>query len=453
MRIRDVQVGLRALVIVSALSGVGCAGIEPEPTDDIVESELPLCADLSVEDASLATAWMELVMARVKAESVSPPVASRIYGYAGITLYEGLVHGARPDYRSLVTQLNDLRNLPRPRFNSRRYDWPTVANAALTVVAHYLFSNGNAETSRLIDELAAAKRAERSASGTEPASLELSEAYGKTLGEALIEWASRDGFAKTRGLAYTPPVGPGFWVPTGAAPATALPAEPYWGTLRPFVLRTGEECAAKAPLPFSEDPTSAFFAQARSVYDASLNLTAEQHVIARYWADNSGATPTPPGHWVGIVTDLVRDAGLMEAAEAYAIVGLAATDAFIAAWHTKYTYNVLRPETYIRRNIDPSWTPYLPTPLFPEYTSGHSTVSGAAAAVLTDLYGDIPFTEITPVQPGFEARSFANFTAAAEEAAQSRLYAGIHYPMGNQNGLAQGACVGGTINRRVRTRR
>jgi membrane-associated phospholipid phosphatase len=134
-------------------------------------------------------------------------------------------------------------------------------------------------------------------------------------------------------------------------------------------------------------------------------------------------------------------------------VGLAVADAFIGSWHTKYTYNLLRPETYITRRIDPEWLPLLVTPGFPSYTSGHATQSGAAATVLTDLFGMTPFTDTLHqdhhLEPLLEPRRFGSFDEAAAEAAMSRLYAGIHYRFDNDNGLAQGRCIGQVIVDRI----
>src|SRR6266542_5534709 len=126
----------------------------------------------------------------------------------------------------------------------------------------------------------------------------------------------------------------------------------------------------------------------------------------------------------------------------YARVGVALGDSFIACWHAKYRANVVRPITYIRRHIDPRWSPLLMTPPFPEYPSGHSVVSAAAAEVLTARFGQTPFTDRTHAARGLRARTFGSFHAAAAEAALSRLYGGIHYPMANEDGLTQGRCIG-----------
>jgi hypothetical protein len=176
----------------------------------------------------------------------------------------------------------------------------------------------------------------------------------------------------------------------------------------------------------------------------TTHLTDEQHAIARFWSDDPGATPTPPGHSISILTQVIRmlDASLGQAADAYARVGVAVADAIIACWRTKYQFNLIRPVTYVRRVIDPAWTPLLITPPFPEYTSGHSVQSGAAARVLTDLFGPVSFTDHTHDARGQPARSFSSFTDAAREAAISRLYGGIHFHAAIERGLEQGDCIG-----------
>jgi hypothetical protein len=184
------------------------------------------------------------------------------------------------------------------------------------------------------------------------------------------------------------------------------------------------------------------------VFETVANLTDEQRAIALFWADTPGQTGTPPGHWISILGQVIgeNDLALDVAAEAYAKVGLAEMDAFICCWFVKYEFNLLRPITYIRDLFDPEWNSPIPTPPFPEYTSGHSTQSAAAAQVLTDRLGDIPFTDHTHDDLGFPPRSFDSFWEAAEEAAISRLYGGIHYRAAIEKGLDQGRCIGKSVS-------
>ena len=182
------------------------------------------------------------------------------------------------------------------------------------------------------------------------------------------------------------------------------------------------------------------------MYQTVNDLTPEQLAIATYWSDDPGTTATPPGHSLSILRQVLaaQDSSLADAAEVTARLGLAVCDAFIACWRTKYQYNLLRPITYVREHVDPGWGDPLPltTPPFPEYTSGHSVQSGAAAEVLTAFFGPVAFTDRTHDGRGLPARSFASFREAADEAAISRLYGGIHFRSAIDLGLAQGRCIG-----------
>jgi hypothetical protein len=168
--------------------------------------------------------------------------------------------------------------------------------------------------------------------------------------------------------------------------------------------------------------------------------------VALYWADDPGKTPTPAGHWAWILTDLLRErkADLATAAERYARLGSAMSDAFVATWRVKYQINLLRPVTFIQLAFDANWVPPLmETPAFPEYPSGHSVQSGAAAAVLEAFYGrDTTFEDRTHNDRGRGPKRFRSFRAAADEAALSRLYAGIHYRSAIEHGTTQGRCIG-----------
>jgi membrane-associated phospholipid phosphatase len=160
------------------------------------------------------------------------------------------------------------------------------------------------------------------------------------------------------------------------------------------------------------------------------------------------------GHWLAIGSQLVYQLGLSadQAAEMFVLVTLAQADAFIAIWHEKYRLNLIRPVTYVRRYIDSSWTPAIVTPAFPEYPSGHSGQSASAATVLTALFGPVAFEDSTNLALGHAVRRYASFQEAADEAAASRLYGGIHYRMANENGKALGRCIGRVVLNRLRTR-
>ena len=125
-------------------------------------------------------------------------------------------------------------------------------------------------------------------------------------------------------------------------------------------------------------------------------------------------------------------------------------DGFISCWDEKYRSNYIRPETFINSRIDESWRPLLQTPPFPEYTSGHSVISTAAAVVLTKLFGDkVAIEDNSEVPYGLPVRSFNSFQSAADEAAMSRLYGGIHFREAIENGKLQGSNIGNCIATRL----
>ena len=180
------------------------------------------------------------------------------------------------------------------------------------------------------------------------------------------------------------------------------------------------------------------------VLTSVANCTAADSAIVFFWADNPIQSGTPGGHSMLITTQVLWQGNynLETAAEAYARVGVAVADAFISCWQAKFTYNLCRPITYIRTYINPAWNSMITTPNFPEYTSGHSVQSGAAARVLTAMFGaNYSYIDSTGY-PDLAPRSFNSFDAFANEAAISRLYGGIHYRDAIDHGLTEGDCIG-----------
>jgi hypothetical protein len=426
---------LRSLVLVTAASASLFSGC----FDSTSHQSTPATA--AEFDSEVARDWMDLTYQIVKSEALSPPPASRVYGYAGVAFYEAVVDGT-PGKRSLGGQLNGLAALPAPA--AGEHHWPTVANAASAEFLRGFFPAGQPANLAAIDALEAlhadAFEAELSTSV-----FERSVARGYQVADAILAWAATDGYASFNNCAYVPPVGPGLWVPTPPAFAPN-PLQPCWGELRTFVLIDGTECAPVGPPTFDNDPLSSFYSQALEVYVVRENLTPAQEDIARFWADGPTATGTPAGHWVAILSQVAeqQDLTLAKAAEGYAKIGVGMADAFIACWNSKYQVNLCRPVTFIRDEIDPTWTSFIGTPAFPEYTSGHSTQSGAASILLQDLLGSVPFVDDTHAGT-FPARSFDSFTEAAAEAAMSRLYGGIHFRAACEHGVEQGHCIAQTL--------
>jgi PAP2 superfamily protein len=404
--------------------------------------------------SDVASAWFEELYDVVKAESTAPPPASRIYGITAVALYESIVTATREN-RSLVGQLNELPPLPRPN-KHKKYHWPAVANIVLANTIRGLYptiSQASLDAINALEESIASEQRD----SVPPRVYERSVAHGLAVAGAILDWASTDGFSTYNNCAYVPAPVPGAWKPTPPA-FNPNPLQPCWGFLRPMVLTEGE-CPPPPHPAFSTDAGSDFYAAGLEVRDVVLGLTEAQKTIASYWADGPGSTGTPTGHWIAIVSQFARndELSLAEAAEAYARVGIAIHDALIACWSAKYTFNLQRPVTYVNENIDAGWLPFIGTPAFPSYTSGHSTQSGASARILTDMFGSKSFTDTTHVDHGLvppqEPRTFASFEEAAAEAAVSRLYGGIHFSFDNEEGLGAGQCIGQAIQDRVRFKR
>jgi hypothetical protein len=400
----------------------------------------------------VATGWFNLQMRLVKeTPGFSPPVASRAFGYTGVALYEAVVAGM-PSYQSLVGQLNELAELPLPETNLE-YHWPTVANSTLAAITRQLFptasEDNQAAIAGLYDEFA-----QTYSQDLDTDVLNRSVSYAQDVANAIFAWSMTDGghegYLTNFPADYLPPAGNGLWVPTPRSngdPQSAM--QPYWGNNRTFLPAPVETCAPSAPPTYSEDTDSGFYSQALEVYERSQNLTQEQTDITLFWADDPGRTATPSGHSVAVLTQILEqeNATLALSAEGYARMGTAVADAFIGCWHTKYIYNLVRPVTYIHHLMDENWMPIVNTPPFPEYPSGHSVQSGAAAVVLAGMFGEeYSFTDHTHDDLGLAARSFDSFTEMANEAAMSRLYGGIHYRVAVELGLEQGKCIGERVN-------
>jgi membrane-associated phospholipid phosphatase len=268
---------------------------------------------------------------------------------------------------------------------------------------------------------------------------------GHAVAQQILTWRSTDGSSAV--VPYTPGTNPGDWQPT---PPAFLPAlGPQWPDVTPFAMSGGSQFRPGSPPALDSAQYAAAFNEVKDLGRVdSTTRTADQTQIALFWKDATG-TSFAFGHWNTITQGVSAQRGLDVVADArlFALVNIATADAIISCWDAKYTYNFWRPVTAIRAadtdgnpdtEPDAGWTPLITTPNFPSYTSAHSTVSGAAAAVLTSVFGPgYHFTVGSEGLPGV-TRSFGSFDAAAAEAGQSRIYGGIHFQFDNQNGLALG---------------
>jgi hypothetical protein len=398
-------------------------------------------------DAHPATEWIELLYQRIFAEKINPPAAARLYAYAGITMYQAVVPGI-PGNRSLAGQLTDMPESPAIE-DGAVYDWSAAATGALAVVVPAILPE-NPDTAQAV-ELLLTRQTNTYKRNLPEDVVDRSLAYGQSVAEVILEWEAADGAKEAHAKAadYVLPVDEldGYVLTTEGT----KPVEPYWGEVRTFGLPSSDACDMELDMFFSEEDSSTFYAQALEVKTTGDRLTPAQEDIINFWVDTPGITGTPAGHWMLISAQLVDqlDLKLDKTSEMFAMVGISVGDAFISGWNTKYIVMLLRPETYIHRYIDEKWQPYVQTPPFPEFISGHSIVSSSAARTLTYLFGTQSFTDDSERFRNLQRRSFTSFEAAASEAGISRLYGGIHYRTGIEKGLEQGRCVADFINERI----
>jgi len=385
----------------------------------------------------------------------SPPVASRIYAYTNIAAYEVLVN-QNNGYRSLHSQLKDFPAIPAATAKT---------NVSLAGVYAFLLTGKSLVFSEAIlqDSINNILQWYQD-NKISKAEYDSSLAYGKQVATIILSWAARDKYKETRSLRrYNYLKQEGKWMPT--PPVYMAAVEPYWNRIRPLVIDSCSQFRPADAVAFSTDKNSLFYQQALEVYNTGISTTKEQKAIASFWDCNPFAVNTeghlnfaskkisPGGHWISItgIVSANKNADIIRTAAAYTLTALALYDGFIICWDEKYRSNVIRPETYINKYMDESWRPLLQTPPFPEYPSGHSVISTAAATVLTSFFGDnVAFDDDTEVEFGLPVKHFDSFIQACNEAAISRLYGGIHYMAAIENGQKQGAELGKYILTKIR---
>ncbi|MBX3567034.1 MAG: vanadium-dependent haloperoxidase [Rhizobiaceae bacterium] len=407
--------------------------------------------DGRLEPQAMLANWYYLMNELVRhTATYSPPVASRSFGYLGITAFEARVGGS-DRLVSLVGQLNDFKSVPA-RLPGAAYDETIIIGAAMSDAVVYYFGNTGPTGQRAI-KAAQRKWRQLAVDGVPEDVVERSEAFGKAMAAAIHQWSLEDGGAEILNMGFPEnwelPKGDDKWVPTNPIRQQQLPLLPEWGTKRTFAIPSGETCPTPGNPAFSTQPDSQFYKEANEVYVAVNDTTPERTAIARFWSDDPMLSMTPPGHWVSIALQVTDKAKLSvdDTVDLLARIGIAMSDAFVGCWDAKFKYNLVRPITYIRKNIDPKWEPLLNTPPFPEYPSGHSTVSGAMDAVMTAFFGEnYAFEDKTGSPDGRNPRHYTSFHEAAEEAGISRLYGGIHFHSAIVDGLDQGRCIGEFTN-------
>lgn len=397
--------------------------------------------------ADVAIKWIGLQQRLIKTTpGFDPPVTMRCFAYSGLTMYESIVQGM-PGYKSVASPLigSDITAVQKPHL----IYWPASANAAMASILKNLFATTSLANMNMIDSLESAFRSQFQ-NKIPSQLLTQSSDYGRKIADRIFEWSKTDGghegYLKGTSDTYVPPSGDGLWIPT--PPALAKPARPYWGDNRSFVPNSALTTLPPPPTAYSEDPESEFHKMANEIYTISLSLSEEDIRIVRFWADLPGQFATG-GHYTNIATQLIEENNLNldQAALVYAKHGIALNEAAICVFKAKYTYNVLRPISYIQNVMEyDGWKAVISTPAHPEYPAQHPAVGRASSVVLESFFGEnysfIDRTQETLYGP----RSYEKLEDYAIEAAMSRILGGIHYRRSAEAGLQQGKEVGDLVN-------
>lgn len=428
-----------------------------------VEPDIQPGKTVDLYKAEVAQEWYDLFLELERyAAGYRPGPAPRALGLIGLAAYEACVSGM-PGYNSLRNRYHGLQ-LPVAD-KQAEYFWPAVVHGVYSEMFPLFFTNPPATLDSKLKALTSRLTIELSQSAGNEL-FQRSFVYGKAVGKAVWDWSTTDIYGHD---AYFDPFAnydwaqnykkPGDWVPT--VPGPPQPMFPHWGKVRTFAISEGLKLS-KPPLPFSENPNSALYAQALEVY-ANHRASFEGQWIAEFWSDDHvNLTFSPGSRWIAIAQQIIqhKDSDLATALEAYAKTGMALNDAAIACWHSKYYYNVERPDTYIKRVIDPNWKPSLDNPItgdigftppFPSYPSGHSTMGAAGAEALASVFGYAYGITDKCHENRNEflgmPRTFGSLFEMAQENAWSRVPLGVHFRMDSEEGVRHGTVIGREVNK------
>jgi hypothetical protein len=397
------------------------------------------------ERADVVYQWYKF-MTRLQLRENPPPVLlaqNRAFAYIGVGLYESVQPGIK-DAASLSKRLYQMPDMPQPE-GAKAYLWSASANAALARMFKLFLGSLTPVNQASIDSMETATY-NRLQLTTPDEVLQRSQAFGRSIATAIYTWSTTDNFTLAS-TGYTPLNLPFAWVPT--PPNLAAPVGANLQYSRPFLAYSLTATAPPLPFPYSEDPSSQFYKETKSVYDIGVNLTTEQKAIANWWADAGGAGTgvAAPYHILSIVTSVLetQQVGLWRAVAVYAKTGIGLKDGPINTFRAKYQYNLLRPITYIRRHLDANWLAYLLNPPYPEYPSGLVSNYGPVVQVLIREFGDIPVRDDAYAWRGLPARQFSSLSDLLAEAAVSRVYAGIHYQFTQDISIEMGKKLGDEI--------
>jgi len=407
--------------------------------------------DFSAEDISRVIAEMTNIMVH---DVTNPPLASRFFSYACLSGYE-VISQNKEDVVSMHGRLTGYPLLKK-QDTIQGYSYQLAAILAMMETAKKMQPSGkllDTYEKRFLDSCGKA--------GWDQDKIVASKKYAIAISREILSYARKDLYNRISNYPrYTPLGKEGYWYPT--PPAYIAAVEPYFKTLRPFTLDSSTQFKPEPPVPFSIQKSSSFFKMMMQNYEDSLSN--EKKLIAAYWDCNPFAVQdnghllvglkkiSPGAHWLGITGIVCKSdkKNFDEAMQIHTAVSIGLMDAFICCWEEKYKSNRIRPETAIRKYIDPTWQPFLQTPPFPEYVSGHSTISAASATILGHYFGEnFSFRDTVEMTYGLPARNFKSFKQAAQEAAISRFYGGIHFMDAIDNGFRQGEKIGSWVLKKL----
>lgn len=387
-----------------------------------------------------------------------PMIAARNYAYANIAAYECMAAGDN-NYISLAGQLKQLPQMPKPE-PGKDIDFRLASLFAFTKVGNAVtFPEGSMMA--YYDHL----KTMADSTGMPSSELENTIAFSDAIANAILKWSKNDNYAQTRSAEkYTVTNEEGRWVPTPPMYGQAI--EPHWREIRCLVMDSCSQFMPPRPPKFDvNNKNSDYYKAMMEIKNIGDSLTDEQKNIADFWDDNpfklnvSGhvmfATKkfSPAGHWMNIVGIAAEKskADFATTVAAYTETSIALFDAFISCWDEKYRSNFIRPESAINKYVNEEWRPYIQTPPFPSYTAGHATISAAAAESMTNWFGDhLTFTDTSSLEFGIKSREIRSFRDAAQEAAKSRMYGGIHYRFDVEEGNKCGTMLGEMIVQKLK---
>jgi membrane-associated phospholipid phosphatase len=433
------------LILLFFVFVIGFSACTSTPVEESVVNATKLAKDY---DSKVVRDWQNMLCEVERyAEFYRPCPAARMMGYTGLAVYEAAVSGM-PEYQSIATRYAGL-SVPIIEPN-KAYHLPTVINNVYATLFKKFFAN--VRTSDLFKIAALESTLNTQYINTLDIDVfNRSKAYGISVANAVWDFSAtdkegHDKYLDPRPTTYTPPTGPGKWY------GPTRPMYPYWGKVRTLAIGEADRLA-RAPLPYSEDKTSAYYAQGLEVYAATTPQTYENQWIAEFWSDDVlGFTFSPAVRVWAIATQVeeLQNSSLETAILAAVKSGIGVNDAAVACWYSKYYYNIERPVTYINKVINPNWnvakltsTGFLPsTPPFPAYPSGHSTMGAAGFAGLAQVFGEnVTLTDrCHENRSDFngKSRSFNSFSEMAQEDAISRIYLGVHWRMDCEEGVRLG---------------